>query len=302
MPIADIENAEIGSSVRGKLNSVIAAVNAEKETLTADRTYYVRTDGNDSNDGLTNSSGGAWATWQEGMDYVAANLIIPLGVTVTILAGNTGTWTATLVLKKWDGGGTLIFEGDTTTPANVTISVASNPCIRVDSATFSEFTIRGFRLINTTAGSSVLATEGGFTKINFSSMNFGAAVDYHIRNGADNKIDVIGNYTISGAAAGHAYSENYGTLRLGRPDDAASTITVTGSPAFSFAFAVCIANGQILAYNQTYSGSATGARIFVVKKGTILTRGGAGSGSLSYFPGNSNGTEEGATFGIYDSV
>lgn len=113
-----------------------------REVLTADRTYYVRTDGNDSNDGLSNSAGGAFLTWQKAAD-VLGSLDISI-YNVTLKAGSSGTWVTGFIVKAPVGSGQIIIEGDTTTPANVFIDT-SGFCILAEYIP-QQLTIRGFKL------------------------------------------------------------------------------------------------------------------------------------------------------------
>src|SRR5690606_6562686 len=57
--------------------------------LTADRTYYVRTDGSDANSGLANTAGGAFLTIQKAIQVAAG--INNNGFTITIQLAN-GTY------------------------------------------------------------------------------------------------------------------------------------------------------------------------------------------------------------------
>ena len=70
---------------------------AQREALTANRTYYVRTDGSNSNDGLTNSSGGAFLTIQKAID-TAATLDLN-GHTITVQVGD-GTYSESVALRN----------------------------------------------------------------------------------------------------------------------------------------------------------------------------------------------------------
>ena len=64
------------------------------------------------------------------------------------------------------------------------------------------------------------------------------------------------------------------------------TVTLTGTPNFSGAYALVNRNGTYRAETVIFSGSATGPRRAVSRGGVIYT-GGAGD---SYFPGDSTGT------------
>src|SRR3989442_1721230 len=87
-----------------------------RELLTAARTYYVRTDGSDSNTGLSNTAGGAFLTIQKAID-VATTADLN-GFTVTLKLGD-GTYTSPLSLKPFVGAGEIVIEGNTATPGNV---------------------------------------------------------------------------------------------------------------------------------------------------------------------------------------
>jgi hypothetical protein len=105
------------ADVRGEMNGI---VDFAVEKLTANRTYYVATTGNDTTgDG---SSGNPWLTITKALDYVARNLFLA-GYTVKIQLAD-GTYNGATV--NGDGnphivGGYVWLSGNDTTPANVLI-------------------------------------------------------------------------------------------------------------------------------------------------------------------------------------
>lgn len=102
---------------------VIITLAAEdiKEYLGANRTYYVRAGGNDSNAGLANNDASAFKTFQGAYNAVKA-AINSNGYNVTIIAGVASqAWTDTLFLNsEISGGGSVVFDwnsGSLTAPA-----------------------------------------------------------------------------------------------------------------------------------------------------------------------------------------
>lgn len=257
-----------------------------REVLTATRTYYVRTDGSDSNTGLVNSAGGAFLTLQKAMDIVAG--IDFAGYAVTVQVGN-GTYTAGFTFPVTVGQLTvsgLTVRGDTTTPDNVIISTTSANCVALQSG--ARGYVEGFELRTTTSGGCIDARGVG-AHLQFGAMRFGVCAGSHIAVGNGATVtNVSTNYTISGAAAIHWYSDTNGQIYI-----QSRTITISGTPAFSVAFAYAITGSVQPINGNTFSGAATGVRYTVNTNAVIFTNG----GGATYLPGGTAGST--ATGGQY---
>lgn len=267
------------SDVRTALGLVIG-INV-REVLTGARTYYVRADGSDSNTGLVDSAGGAFLTIQKAMDVIAATLDMA-GFTVTVQVG-TGTYTVGVTLKACTGQAgpnSLLFQGDTTTPSNVIISITSGTAFAAAGPTIMA-RVRGFQIAGpsgTTRGFDV--SQGAI--INFDTMDFAAlaGTSFQIRAQTSASVVATGNYIISGGATRHWITGTGGNITV-----AGRTVTITSTPAFStFASA---GSGSTMAINgNTFSGSATGPRYTVTGNSVMDTS----SGGVAYLPGDTAGS------------
>lgn len=123
-------------------------------------------------------------------------------------------------------------------------------------------------------------------------MEFGSAASDHMQANLSGTIVNFGSstYTISRSAGSHMRAQSLGAI-----ENAGNTVTLTGTPAFSDAFAVAD-NGVVSASGNTWSGSATGKRYSARNIGRISS-GGAGE---TYFPGNAAG--ERLRGGVYDDL
>ncbi|HEV7880218.1 DUF2793 domain-containing protein [Bradyrhizobium sp.] len=244
-----------------------------REQLTANRTYYVRTDGSDGNSGLANSSGGAFLSIQKAIDTVAA---LDLSIwNVTIQAAD-GTYAgAVMVSGPWVGSGTVTLQGNTSTPANALLSTGATDCITVVSG--GMLTVTGFKLTN--SGAFLLHASSG--SIRFSTLTFGTCGSQQVRATDGGRIVASGNYAIDGGAGNHWSALGNGIVRVqGR------TITLTGTPAFSLAFANADLGSTVLVNGNTFSGAATGVR-YSATNNAAISSGGAGA---TYLPGNAAGS------------
>lgn len=254
-----------------------------REVLTATRTYFVRTDGNDTNTGLANTSGGAFLTIQKAIDTVAALDTVIHTVTIQVA---DGTYTGNTVLKSCVGSGDITIQGNFGTPANVIISVTNANCFQFYALGQTVYTIKDLEMRTITSGGCIFGTGQGLVK--FSNVRFGVCAGAHISAYFRSQIEANGNFTTSGNAFWHYFAGFGGFIGV-----SGVTETYSGTPAFSGANANAN-NGSIIRLEaSTLTGAATGKRYTVTENSVIQT----GGGGTSFIPGNSAGTT--ATSGVY---
>lgn len=245
-----------------------------QELLTAARTYYVRTDGNDSNTGLVDSAGGAFLTVQKAIDTVATLNINAKAVTIQI---RDGTFTDVWVLKSVVGysqPGDLVIQGNSSTPANVVISTAAT-AITGNGLLGVSWDVKDFKL-TTSAGFGISLNS---CNLRYGNIDFGACVGQQIIASGHSLVTCLSDYTISGGSPSHWVITNSSVLFCQN-----KTITITGTPAFT-TFVVVASVSLARANGNTFSGSATGVRYSIQNNGVS-----SASASATYYPGDSAGS------------
>ena len=247
-----------------------------RELLYADRTYYVRTDGSDANDGLTDTAGGAFLTVQKAID---AGLYLDLNGFNLIIQIADGTYEDGFsIANSFIGRGTVYIQGNSTSPSNVVISTTGENCLTV-SAALKSFYITDMKLQSATSGSCIRHDGTGI--LHYANIVFGNSADHHmISLSPSAKIQATGNYSIVGDATYHWLAMLGGVILV-----TFTAITLTGTPSFN-TFASATRLGVMQVNGCTFTGSATGRRYNADTNGAIST----GGGGANYLPGNSAGT------------
>ena len=256
---------------------------SKREVLTAARTYYVRTDGNDTNTGLANTAGGAFLTIQKAIDVIAALDLSTYNVTIQVA---DGTYTGTVTVNgPWTGSGTVTLKGNTATPANVILtSAGANGTIFVTNG--GRLAIQDMEIRQSASVYLVQVTANGYASV--TNIRCGSGASQQLRAVDGGILEVIGNYAIVAGGTSHWVAASGGVIRCQN-----RTITITGTPAFTSAFGVASNVGAVVCNTDTFSGSATGPRYNISTNGVIQTSG----GGATYLPGDSAGVT--ATGGQY---
>lgn len=259
---------------------------ATREMLTADRTYYVRSDGADANDGLSDTVGGACRTWQRAVTLVSR--LDYGGYTVTIQHGNEAspvTFTENISIMTQTGGGVLQLRGSLT-PGKTIIRSAGGETIGlrgvVTPVELWDMTLQDGSILVMAAWDSRVHIKDG---VIFGPAGF---IQAFVHDSQAMLVNVGSNNKIAGSALYHVMV-NGGTAFL-----ESGTITLTGTPVFTGAFLGVMGGGKAQVVAMTWAGTANGARYWIVANGVVETQGKPTTWLPGSLPGNVG------TGGIYE--
>lgn len=264
-----------------------------RERLTADRTFYVRKDGDDSNDGLANTAGGAFLTIQHALNFVRDN--IDANYHKVVVQVGAGTYSETLILGNVIGineggwpGKELCVRGDVTTPANVIISSGSGVCF-TGVGVHTGWYIEGFKLSSTTAWVEADAGSRIYVGKNTGTGNptYGVICIYK------SFIEIVDNFTTDSTAMTYFIYADYNSVVL---YVSGLTLTLTNTLVLAGAFVLSSSSSVVTIGNITFTGTATGPRYQIIDGAGVST----GSAVEAYLPGSVNGTV--AREGWYNNI
>ena len=250
------------------------AVLAVRERLTADRTYFVRTDGNDSNNGLTNTAGGAFLTIQRAIDVAAS---LDLGIFNCTIQIADGTYTGAVVLRAAVGAGQIRIIGNETTPANVTITGGGNLVSGVD---FGRYLLAGVTIASTGPRNIQASGRAQLQYRNIISQG-AAGLNTHVLAINYAEVQAVGPITINGNSQIGFSAASLGFMNIRGQSITFAPGTTIASRGFQGGD-----QGRVDMINMTFNGSFTGPRYQAIGLGAIFTNG-AGE---TYIPGTTAGT------------
>jgi hypothetical protein len=285
LPGYPVDDVAGGGYYANVVNQALEALELRSRVrLTSATNYYVSTTGNDANNGSISSP---WATLQHAYDWIVGNVDLA-GYDATVNVAD-GTYSAGVAASIRAIGGMISFVGNIAAPANCIIALTTGVNFL---STGPAYNVAGFRMTNTLGSAHIATTNGGRIGIT-GNMSFGNC-------GAGSHLSAVGSgsiigisasaYSINGAAQQHFFENTGGQIAA----QAATTVTLTGTPLFAIAFAFASQAGVIYAVGMTFSGAATGQR-YVAALNSVINTGGGGA---NFFPGNLAGaTSTGGQYG-----
>ncbi len=248
--------------------------------LVTNQTLYVRTDGNDANDGLENTSGKAFLTIAAA---IAATAKLVATGAITIQLGIAGTYAAPGGVNQ--PGKKIILRGDPANQASYIVSSAGAPNQQPLAVVACSMAANGITFANTgVVADTVAAINGGsldLTNCTFTSI--GGNGNFHIAAFATGSVTVNSGCIFSSGMGGWLKAGG-GVITL-----AQTTFTFSGAPAWSDAGVRSTTVGVVQTVGTVmFVGSATGLRYAANTNGIINSNG----GGANFFPGSTAGTTD----------
>ncbi len=279
LPDADMTiSAFMAGMMAAASAAALQAAAGLREVLTANRTYYVRSDGSNSNTGLADSSGGAFLTLAKAMAVVATIDFNGYTVTVQIKDGTFAGATVPVTMGQ-AGVANLVIQGNSSTPANVAITSA------ISLGAGARATIKDLAITSSGHG---LVVDGAGAACAFSNIAFGACTNAQIYAASGATVTMTGNCSFTGSSQVRVWAR-WNAVYV----EEFRTCTYSSTPAYSVANMYILSGATVSSAVSTQTGSATGVR-YNVQGGALLETGGGGA---SFYPGNSAGST--ATGGQY---
>lgn len=288
--VADDGISPVGSNVWNNLITHVV------EVVDTDRSYYVRSDGSDSNDGLSNTASGAWLTIQHAFDVIA--LLRPTDGKRIDLNIGAGEFQGGILWGHFGGGGFLRIIGQGTGSTNITQNVTAGGgeggYFNFQGPFGESIQIKGgFNFKGSTYSGG---TSGYYIDVNFycrcvidcSLSCDGDAADTFIYCEVFSIVEWLGGggrtMTINGPLNTPIYAVIYASVGI------VAALVVNNTPAWGAQF---VTLDDHSAFNSHFiggvTGTATGKRFTVTGRSRI----GSFTGSLTEYPGDTAGTLSG---------
>jgi hypothetical protein len=239
---------------------VTAPVSGWREMLTGPRTYYVDPLlGSDTRDGQA-AGQGAFATLDRAVTEVAHVDGSGHLVTVQLADGVYDLGAVPVGIMAPLGGGGIEIIGNVTNPNAVTVTSSGAAMELVT----GRLKLRGVRLEMSGTEPTLRVLSGGVLEVD--QVTFGTAGGHIDLVGG--RLEGGGSYAIDGGAAYHLRLSQGAVLGGG-----VQALTLSNTPNFTTAFAICTMAGQADFSGHSFAGAATGKRFDVATQGVIQSGG-----------------------------
>jgi hypothetical protein len=269
--------AQEGIRVDGATGVVTINGGPIKPMLTDLLTLYVRTDGNDANDGYSDSAGTALRNIQTAINRAIAwdnN-----GYDIIIQIGN-GTYTENITLKSFVGSGRIILQGNISNAASVSLVTTGTTAVGgINAVNVTGTYIITWMKLKCTSGACI-RLSGGATFVQCNDLQIDPST-YIFQVTDMATLNVIGDFRINAGTYGMCYVVLGGYLRA-----TSILITFNGAVTMSSQFIQVGRTSQALINGHTFSGTFTGKRYDVYSNGVLEGT----LGNVNYFPGTVAGT------------